>query len=147
MDIGELLPILLGILWVVLVPILKARKQQKVRSRAVATESQDSNSSERDAAVGDLISELFEFPEEKISTPVEGEDEAILSPRVHEEISVNQFAQKEGVSVFDKEESPNIPSFSLGKQGSYPGALRGDIKGNLRQAMIFSEILRRPYAD
>jgi len=153
MSFEELLPILLGILWVVIIPIIRSNNRNKAKSKPVAgsfTPVQEEESPPENARPEeDFFKELFGIPKEP--EPVYSEPPAakpmaeILSSRF--EKPLDSIPKEEGSSVFEYEKSvKSAATFAEDKETIYKG-VGGNVKANIRQAVIFSEILRRPYAD
>lgn len=152
MDLGELLPILLGILWVIVIPIIRSNQRNKAKQKPVTVKDDDQDflAEEQESPKEDLFKELFGLnTEEPKKEPVKPVHQPIEQNNTKQKTyrHVESVAAREGVSAFKNKKIVKSPAtFSSHKETIYKGA-GGNVKENIRQAVIFSEILRRPYAD
>jgi hypothetical protein len=153
MSFEELLPILLGILWVVIIPIIRSNNRNKAKSKPVAGNftpvQEEEDPAEKPRSEEDFFKELFGIPKEPepafSEPPAEKPIDEILNSRF--EKPLDSIPKEEGSSAFEHEKSvKSAATFAEDKETIYKG-VGGNVKANIRQAVIFSEILRRPYAD
>ncbi len=154
MELVELIPLLLAILWVIVIPIMRSNSRKKAKAKPVTinnstSEEFDDHPKQGDVAE-DLLHNIFGLPVEKpkpqTQTPIIETKEKEKPYRRTYELAKSSISS-EGISVFEDENSITSPeAFSYDEESIYKEAGR-DVKDNIRQAVIFSEILRRPYAD
>lgn len=167
MSFDELLPIILGLIWIVFIPLM--RKRAKLSRAAQAKSPGNSNlAASPSKGLQSLFEQMFE---EKAPTPemYEAAEVAIDKP-VEKKSYQDIFSQKKSYQgSFEHQESysesfehfdystefeDDLMNESLTSPATFSEwnetnskDISGRFKENIRQAVIFSEILRRPYAD
>lgn len=167
MSFDELLPIILGLIWIVFIPLMRKRAKLARESRAKAP-GNSSTAASPSSGLQSLFEQMFE---DKAPIPVayEAAEVAVDKP-VEKKSYQDVFSQKQSYQgSFEHQESyhESFEHFDystefegdLMSESNTPPAtfsewnetnnrdISGKFKENIRQAVIFSEILRRPYAD
>jgi len=154
MSFEELLPILLGLFWIIVIPIIKSNNRKKALQKPVHHDSDDVEYADDgpQQPEKDIFSELFGLPKQE---PQMEYEEIPPEPETRmQEPSLNDFSDfeneelpDEGISAFDYDNFENSPATFSDEQETIYSGIDLNLKENIKQAVIFSEILRRPYAD
>lgn len=154
MSFEELLPILLGLLWIIVIPIIKSNNRKKAMQKPVHHDTDDVEYEEESPQKPerDIFSEIFGLPKQE---PQKEYEEILPEPEtLGQEPSLNDFSDfeneelpQEGVSAFDYDYNEISPATFSDEQETIYSGIDVNLKENIKQAVIFSEILRRPYAD
>lgn len=167
MSFDELLPIILGLIWIVFIPLMRKRARL---SRAAQTKTPGNGNTPASSPKGlqSLFEQMFEEKPaapvafEASEVPVEAPAEKksyqdILSQKKsfhgsldHKKSYFDSFEHFDYANEFEGDlmnESITSPATFSDWNETNNKDISGKFKENIRQAVIFSEILRRPYAD
>lgn len=155
MSFKELLPLLLGLIWILIIPMIRKNAKAKANTRAVSgSDDVASGNTVKSESTEDIFRELFGIPE-TLQEPVlqkpaepQAQHHETKSPKRYDYVPVSPVDfNQEGISAFNWNEfSDSSATFSENEETVYRG-INLKLKENIRQAVIFSEILKRPYTD
>ena len=167
MSFDELLPIILGLIWIVFIPLMRKRAKLSREAQAKSTGSVNTQASSPKGLQA-LFEQMFE---EKSSAPVAYEatkvpaDESVKKKSrqdvfsqkksfqgsfEHQEYYFDSFEHFDYASEFEDDlmnDSIATPATFSDWNETNNIDISGRFKENIRQAVILSEILQRPYAD
>lgn len=141
--------ILLGIVWV-LYSLYRANKKSKEKQRVTENEDSYSESESVDQALKEIMLGLSGTPEPKV-TSYEDDHRLVMEPEEPEPVvnktkfKLDSIPAEEGSPVFNRIKSGFDREVDYNDDAQESENLRDYLDFDLRKAVIFSEILNRPY--